>query len=84
VLCCINPRFAELDPEVDRALKQQGVYLFSALPAAPERTCTMLMRTEQDVWLVGVGGNEGAYPGRSPEELMDFANKVCVATNSKL
>jgi hypothetical protein len=32
-----------LDPEVDSALKQQGVYLFLALPAAPERICGMLM-----------------------------------------
>jgi hypothetical protein len=40
----------------------------------------MLMRTEQDVWLVGVGGNEGQYPGKSPEELMDFANQVSITT----
>lgn len=34
------------------------------------------MRVEGDVWLVGVGGNEGAYPGRKPEDLMEFAQQV--------
>lgn len=73
-------RFVKLDLQVDRTLTQNGVFVFTAIPAAPERTCTLFMRTEGEkgVWLACVGGNEGVYPaGQDPRELLDFAAQVC-------
>jgi hypothetical protein len=79
VLC----RYCKLDPQVDAVLKQHNVHIFTAIPAPttpePADTCTMFMRTElgSDVWLAGVGGNEGVYPtGNMPAELHAFAEKV--------
>lgn len=78
--CTLAHRFVKLDPRVDRTLTQNGVFVFTAIPAAPERTCTLFMRTEgeEGVWLAGVGGNEGVYPaGQGPMELLEFAEQVC-------
>jgi hypothetical protein len=62
---------------VDRILTQNKIYLFTAIPAAPERTCTMFMRTEveEGVWLAGVGGNEGLYPA-GDNDVQDFVKQV--------
>jgi hypothetical protein len=76
-------RYCKLDPKVDAVLKENNVHIFTAIPAPttpePVDTCTLFMRSElgSDVWLAGVGGNEGVYPtGNTPAELQAFAQKV--------
>lgn len=69
-------RMCKLDPDVDALLREHNVYVHAALPAAPVQTFSLLMRIEGDVWLAGVGGNEGVHPGHKPGDLMAFAQQV--------
>lgn len=54
------------------------MYVHAALPAAPVQTFALFMRTEGNVWLAGVGGNEGVHPGHKQGDLMAFAEQVSI------
>jgi hypothetical protein len=84
VLPIVLPRLCKLDPKVEKVLLDNNVPAMVTLAMPPQRTQAILMRVEDGLWMAGVAGNEGTYPGRSEQDVMRFAQEVRAAAATSL
>lgn len=75
-------RLCKLSPEVQHTLDDNDIKLVATFPAPPkftsERAGTLfiMLRVENDMWIVACGGGEGANPGKDEESIQKFAREV--------
>lgn len=63
---------------MEEVLDAHNIHSVVCFPNPPVRTLALLLRVEDGLCFVGLGGNEGEYPSRDEQDIREFAAKVRV------
>lgn len=70
-------RYLKLDPRVDALLTAANCQAVSLLPDPPSiGTFGLLMRVEDGMWVVSIGGYEGVHPPKDDAQLLEWGKQV--------